>query len=453
MPVTDRAKTVKELNLLHDDLPIERALGLQWCIESDTFGFRITFADKPCTRGGLLSTVMSLYDPLGFITPVMLEGKQIIQELCRDGADWDEPLTEELQMQWEKWRKDIVSLENVCVCRCFKPEEFGEVKSAQFHHFPDASTSGYENCTYRRLEDVKGSVHCSLVMGKSRVVPLKRVTTPRLELTAAVVSTTISSFLDHELSTLQAENHFWTDSNVVLGYVNNDEKRFHVFIANRIRQIKDHSSPVQWRHVNSKDNPADIASRGASVKQLMESDWFEGPKFLSKTKLLVPKEMCHEISDDDPEVKRSQVSTTQTIPLFDLDRFDRFSSWHQLKRAVANCERYKSQLRKCCEAKSSATTERRTPPELLTVNDSTLIKYVQEQSFGEEIQILRNLSSESGARKDERDYRRRMKRSSRLHKLDPFIDEDDILRVGGRLSRAEGSFEVKHPTILPHKVD
>ena len=456
VPMDDRAKTVKELNLLHDDLPIERALGLQWCIESDTFGFRITFADKPCTRRGLLSTVMSLYDPLGFIAPVMLKGKQIIQELCRDNADWDDPLTEELQMQWEKWRQDIINLENVSVRRCFKPEGFGQVKTAQFHHFSDASMSGYGNCTYLRLEDDQGSIHCSLVMGKSRVSPLKRVTTPRLELTAAVVSTTISSFLDSELRTLEAENFFWTDSNVVLGYINNDEKRFHVFVANRIRQIKDHSSPAQWRHVNSKDNPADIASRGASVLQLMESDWFEGPKFLRNAELLDPEETCHEITDDDPEVKRSCVSASQTKSSFDLARFDRFSSWYQLKRAVANCERYKTQLRKCCGVRSSASTKGRTPPEPLTVHDlqmaqTEIIKHVQEQSFHEEIQILRNLSSDSGACKDERDYRRRMKKASRLHKLDPFIDENGVLRVGGRLSRAEGSFEVKHPAILPQK--
>ena len=126
--------------------------------------------------------------------------------------------------------------------------------------------------------------------------------------------------------------------------------------------------------------------------------------------------MCHDISDD-PDVKRPRVSATQAKPSFDLDRFDRFSSWHQLKRAVANCERYKTQLRKCCEVKSSATTEGRTPPEPLTVNDlqmaqTEIIKHVQEQSFGEEIHILRNLSSERSVGRDERDYRRRMNRSN-----------------------------------------
>ena len=135
VPIEDRAKSVKELNLLHDELPIERALGLQCCIASDSFNFRITFADKPCTRRGVLSTVMSLYDPLGLIAPVTLTGRQIVQELCREGADWDDPLTDEMKMRWEKWRQDVICLQNVSIPRCYKPVEFKEVKSAQLHHF------------------------------------------------------------------------------------------------------------------------------------------------------------------------------------------------------------------------------------------------------------------------------------------------------------------------------
>ncbi|XP_030834719.1 uncharacterized protein LOC115921399 [Strongylocentrotus purpuratus] len=99
VPMEERAKCVKELNLLHDELTIERAIGLQWCIESDSFNFRITFADKPCTGRGVLSTVMSLYDPLGLIAPVTLRGIQSVQELCREGADWDDPLTDKMKME------------------------------------------------------------------------------------------------------------------------------------------------------------------------------------------------------------------------------------------------------------------------------------------------------------------------------------------------------------------
>ena len=89
IPPEDQAKNIQNLDLTFEDLPIERALGISWCIESDTFQFRINLQDKPLTRRGILSTVSSIYDPLGFAAPVVLLGKQILQELCRDKLDWD----------------------------------------------------------------------------------------------------------------------------------------------------------------------------------------------------------------------------------------------------------------------------------------------------------------------------------------------------------------------------
>ena len=87
IPPDDRAKEPKDLDFLNDDLPIERALGVQWCVESDTFKFRITLKDKPLTRRGILSTVSSVYDPLGFLAPFLMVGKQILQETCKDQLD------------------------------------------------------------------------------------------------------------------------------------------------------------------------------------------------------------------------------------------------------------------------------------------------------------------------------------------------------------------------------
>ena len=87
----DRAKEIKGLDLGQDKLPIERALGVHWCIESDAFKFRIELKDQPCTRRGMLSTISSVYDPLGIIAPVILIGKRILQEICH-GSSWDEPV-------------------------------------------------------------------------------------------------------------------------------------------------------------------------------------------------------------------------------------------------------------------------------------------------------------------------------------------------------------------------
>ncbi len=139
--------------------------------------------------------VSSVYDPLGFLAPFLLIGKQILQELCRDNCDWDQPLPDTLKQRWETWRNSLMLLRSLRINRCFKPENFGAVKSASVHHFSDASMVGYGQCSYIRLVNEHGVVQCSLVMAKSRVIPLKVVTIPRLELTAAVVSTRVSSLL------------------------------------------------------------------------------------------------------------------------------------------------------------------------------------------------------------------------------------------------------------------
>nr|XP_054760694.1 uncharacterized protein LOC129266961 [Lytechinus pictus] len=212
VPAEDRSKDVKELNLLRDPLPIEKALGVQRCIQSDSFQFRITLTDKPATRRGVLSTIMSVYDPLGLLAPVILSGKQILQELCRSSSDWDDPLDDVLKVKWEKWRMDILQVERLSIKRCFKPSDFGGVRNVQLHHFSDASSTGYGHCTYIRVMNADEKVHCALVMGKSRVAPLKPITIPRLELTAAVVSVRISSFLQKELKLMAADQYFWTDS-------------------------------------------------------------------------------------------------------------------------------------------------------------------------------------------------------------------------------------------------
>ena len=98
--------------------------------------------------------------------------------------------------------------------------------------FSDASTAGYGVCTYLRAVSTTGKIHCFLVMGKSRVAPTKVTTIPRLELSAAVVAVRISDLLKKDLEVNCIHEFFWTDCKVVIGYINNDARRFHVFVAN-----------------------------------------------------------------------------------------------------------------------------------------------------------------------------------------------------------------------------
>ena len=110
---------------------------------------------------------------------------------------------------------------------------------------------GSEQCSYVRMVNDQQKVHCSLVMAKSRVTPLKPVTVPRLELTAAVVSTKIGAFLQKELKYGCVPEYFWTDSKVVLRYIYHEARRVHTFVANRVQAIRDHTSPDQWHYVDN----------------------------------------------------------------------------------------------------------------------------------------------------------------------------------------------------------
>ena len=112
-----------------------------------------------------------------------------MQHLCRKKLKWDDPIEPEHQARWNAWLTELPNIEQLHIPRCFKPSSKEEIRSTQLHNFSDASQSGYGAVSYLRFEDSKGDIHCSFVMAKSRVVPLKATTIPRLELAAAVVAT------------------------------------------------------------------------------------------------------------------------------------------------------------------------------------------------------------------------------------------------------------------------
>ena len=140
-----------------------------------------------------------------------------------------------------------------------------------------ASERGYGQATYIRLVNKIGKIHCSLVMGKSRAAPMKYTSIPRLELAAAVLSVKMAGIIKKELAIDHISEYFWTDSQVVIGYIRNT-KRFKTFVDNRVQQIRDYSYITQWNYVSSKMNPVDHASRGLSRSNGKHLDlWFNGP--------------------------------------------------------------------------------------------------------------------------------------------------------------------------------
>ena len=259
IPEAERAKEVKSLDLSKVDLPVERALGVKWCVETDSFGFDVDFKLKPPTRRGILSVVSSVYDPLGLISSFVLSAKQLLQDLCRVKLEWDSPIPADHKVRWERWMAVLPKLSQFSIERCVKPAGFDFVSSSQLHHFSDASEVGLGSVSYLRLVNDQGDVHCSFLCAKSRVAPLKTVTIPRLELSAAVISVKQDKVLKRELEIpISAQS-------AVLRYVKNETRRYQTFVANRVAVIRDDSAPRQWNHVSGDMNPADDASRGLAA--------------------------------------------------------------------------------------------------------------------------------------------------------------------------------------------
>jgi len=159
VPQEDRAKRIKDLDLSKDQLPMERALGLQWCVQSDSFKFNIAISQRALTRRGILSMISSIYDPLGFLAPLTLPAKLLLQELCRQDLGWDITIPNTLSDQWTKWIISLSQLADFKVPRCFKPNpnHFGESVHCQIHHFSDARELGYGTVSYLRMTNAEGS--------------------------------------------------------------------------------------------------------------------------------------------------------------------------------------------------------------------------------------------------------------------------------------------------------
>ena len=150
VPVPERARSVKELDF--KNLPVERALGIQWDVQSDTFRFKIVVKDRPPTRRGILFIVSSIYDPLGFVAPLILPAKAILRDLCRKGLGWDDRISAEDLARWQVWLQELPKLELFVVKRCLKPKNFGRVVSNQLHNFADASLEVYGAVSHLRVE-------------------------------------------------------------------------------------------------------------------------------------------------------------------------------------------------------------------------------------------------------------------------------------------------------------
>lgn len=446
IPVEKRAPCVVDLDL--ENSRTDRALEVQWNIQNDTFGFKVNNSVSVHSRRNILSLVSSTYDPLGIAAPLLLPAKKILQELCRNLIGWDEIIPPEISMVWEKWMSNLPSFENLVVPRCLKPEILGKISSTQLHHFADASEIGYGAVSYLRLVDESGVKHCVLLMGKSRVAPLKLLTIPRLELSAATLAVKLHKFISNELELPIHNTKFWTDSTIVIQYIRNESRRFQTFTANRLAIIHDISSHNQWNYVPSENNPADSASRGLDINDSRKLEqWLNGPSFLLKDESYWPEQPKDliKLDDDDEELKKKPAhihSVTHEDSIYSL--LNEFSSWQRLQISIAWFLHFKSFL---LARHLKANVPPSGPLKVRELHQSTneIVRLVQERSFPKELEVIKTGKVGSLSK-----VLRGTGYLSPLRKLNPII-VDGILRVGGRLQSASIGYSASHPMILPRK--
>ncbi|XP_067208464.1 uncharacterized protein [Linepithema humile] len=250
-----------------------KTLGIHWNPVEDMFQYKISVDMKQnqrVTKRIIMAVISRIFDPLGFLGPIVILAKLIIQRLWNLQVNWDESLPFELHTDWTRYKSQIMQLNEFRIpCKVAAVHAIMRVK---LHGFCDASQEAYGACIYMRVSDQNGTHQVNLLCAKSRIAPLKSISIPRLELCGAQL---LAQLIDKIIPILDLEIHqtcCWTDSTIVLGWIKSPSRRFNTFVANWIGEIQERTQVEDWRHVGTADNPADILSRGACSEVLKISE-------------------------------------------------------------------------------------------------------------------------------------------------------------------------------------
>ncbi|GFY33245.1 uncharacterized protein TNCV_1240951 [Trichonephila clavipes] len=201
----------------------------------------------------------------------------ILTEIWVLKLEWDEPLSNPIAKEWNDFVSTLPVIQNIHVPRLVVGK--GRII---IHGFADASTAAYGAVLYAQSiseEDVSTRLLCS----KSRVAPVKPITIPRLELCACVLLSQLLEKVLHSLTLAIQQIMLWTDSNIVLAWIQRSPEQLKTFIGNRIKIIQRLTQNRQWNHVSSNENPADLISRGLNASDISSKQlWWHGPDFLRK---------------------------------------------------------------------------------------------------------------------------------------------------------------------------
>ncbi|KAL0803272.1 hypothetical protein ABMA28_017250 [Loxostege sticticalis] len=372
---------------------------------------------------------MSVFDPLGFLLYVTVKARILLQDIWRSKIGGDDEIEASHFAAWQTWLTELDSASKIKIPRWVLTDDFDKL-TAELHIFCDASSRAFASVAYIRSRKKDGSWHVAFLMARARVAPLKVMSIPRLELQAAVMGARMSRHLQQcELVSLSKVT-LWSDSKTVLSWLKSDSGRFKPFVAHRVSEVTELTETEQWRWVPSHLDAADDATRDNIAVE--NGKWLEGPSFLSKPDNEWP-DVIHkfdsiDLDPDDTEVKAVLITTASSeTELPDVRRFSKY--WRLIRstawffRAIHNFKNKKSNWTR---AELSALE--------VESAEEWCIKESQRRTFSADINFIKTHGHVDS--------------SSSLRQLNPFLDSQDQLRVGGRIDAADIDYDAKHPIIL-----
>lgn len=330
--------------------------------------------------------------------------------------------------------------------------EVDDIDNITIHCFSDASKDAYASAIYVRAQYKSGSVSARLLCSKTRVAPLKTVSLPRLELLGCLLSSELRDKIQGLLLFEIKATYFWSDAMIALTWIKSSPHKWNSFIATRVTRIQDLTQGLEWRHVPTDANPADIPSRGMLPSQLAESSlWFDGPEFLKLDDSEWPNRFVP--VKDPPEQTPARRVLTNVMKEMDLVTSSKFHSWRPIQKVFRYVQKFVTTLKVKVEGRRLLSKDTpfsmglvrsagNSPPSLsseeLDNGLRTAVKIVQLSQFGDLFNEIRENKSSLG------------KKSSVARRLNFFIDPEGIIRVRGRLNNAPDlTYDTKNPMLLP----
>ncbi|XP_017795384.1 PREDICTED: uncharacterized protein LOC108576832 [Habropoda laboriosa] len=304
-----------------------KTFGIVWNSSADTISYEVNAlpASSRVTKRFITSKIAKIYDPLGLPGPVIIVAKMLSQKIWTIKIDRDESLPMDIHTEWSQYYKQLPLLNNIIFQRKTVIRLPARI---EMHGFCDASERAYGACLYIRTIDECGRIQVQLLAAKSKVAPLKTQSIPRLELCGALLLTSLIATAKTAWNIPTHRTILWTDSTIVLHWLQVSPHTLKTFVANRVSEIQSRTDIEDWRHVLTSDNPEDLISRGQHpVEFLQPSLWQYGPTWLSKEEALWPKKQlsfCHDIPEQ-------RTANCLVASILDFSILENYSSWERMQ--------------------------------------------------------------------------------------------------------------------------